>query len=102
MITKYIPITPLTFNSEIRVDTHGDKVAVSVYNCDIHHLDLLIQQLEALKAEYAPKPNLILDEPAEMTAVLGNKPNPTDWYKNALQKEAARPKPVAFVPPHTI
>lgn len=135
MTTKYIPITPLNFHSEIRVDTHGDEVTVTVYNCDIKHLDLLIQQLEALKAEYAskpaqpteieilkgridqiglkvdengklfidqqnifpnavrasvpfdvPAPKIIQDEPAEMTAVLGPKPDPTGWYRNALRK----------------
>lgn len=94
MTTKYIPITPLNFHSEIRVDTMGDEVAVSVYNCDIKHLDLLIQQLEALKAEQVkpedysqfkmpvqpyedPESEIENDEPAEMTAVLGPKVDST-------------------------
>src|SRR5207244_7610593 len=97
MTTRYIPITPLNFHTEILVDTQGAEVSISVYNCDFHHIDLLIMQLEALKAEQLVKPNVTVDEPPQMTAVLGQKPKPEDWYKNALQKVAAQPKPVAYV-----
>ena len=85
MTTKQIPITPLNLYSYIRVDTHSDETLVSVYNCAIEHIDLLILQLQALKAEQSQP-----DEPTEMTAVLGPKPKPEEWYGKALAKEAAK------------
>lgn len=127
MTTRYIPITPLNFHSEIRVDTQGAEVSISVYNCDFNHIDLLIMQLEALKAEHDDQ--LIAqherdnheayvnslndpqhahigswdapDEPPQMTAVLGKKPESTDWYKNALQK-ATKLEPYKYVAPATV
>jgi len=103
MTTKYIPITPLNFHSEIRVDTHGDEVTVTVYNCDINHLDLLIQQLEALKAEHNAhqadityRANLgaasLIDdtEPPQMTAVLGPKVIVDDFGNKFVNSEPAK------------
>lgn len=96
MNTKRINITPLDKYSEIRVDTIGSDTHITVYNCDIHHLDLLIMQLEALRAEYADMPVKKTvefdenDEPLPMVAVMGKKVDPTAWYGKALAKEAAR------------
>lgn len=89
MKTTYIPITPLNFREEIRLDTDGIDTHITVYSVDIKHIDLLIQTLEALKAEQV-KPVIIPDEPPQMTAVLGAKVDPAAWYGKALAKEAAR------------
>lgn len=122
MATKFYPVTPLNVREEVRIDSYGSETHITVYSVDMAHIDLLIQTLESIKAEYAPKPavkpfedavkqladeraqylhdlthvkpmhlgpNVIVDEPAEMTAVLGPKPDPTGWYRNALQKSSA-------------
>jgi len=81
MTTRYIPITPLNIHSEIRIDTHGDEASVTVYNCDINHLDLLIMQLEALKAEHSK-------EEAERNLVA-YQANPMTWPKDKLFPELA-------------
>lgn len=91
MKTRHLPITPLNFHSEIRIDTMDDETSITVYNCDIKHIDLLIMQLQALKAEAVKVTVDVSDEPAEMTAVLGKKPDPTAWYGNALRKVASQP-----------
>lgn len=98
MTTKYYPVTPLNFREEVRVDTNGDEVSVTVYSVDMKHIDLLIQTLENVKSEYAIKSPIIVDEPPQMTAVLGAKPDPTGWYKNALQKASTENFTPALVP----
>lgn len=88
--TRYIPITPLNFHSEIRVDTSNSEVSLSVYNCDINHIDLLIMQLQALKAEHNKAVEEASEETSQMTAVLGKKPDPAEWYGKALTKNASK------------
>lgn len=100
MTTKYYPVTPLNFLEEVRIDTNGDEVSITVYSVDMKHVDLLIQTLESIKADYSKSP-IVIDEPPQMTAVLGQKPDPTGWYKNALQKVVAEPMPKVYTPPNT-
>jgi hypothetical protein len=101
MTTKFYPVSKQNFTEEVRVDTYGSEASITVYNVDMNHIDLLIQTLESIKADYAAKPVIIIDEPPQMTAVLGQKPDPTGWYRNALQKVAAQPEPYKYVAPHT-
>lgn len=50
-------------------------------------------QMEVVK-EFSTLIEVEDDEPAIMTTVLGEKPDPTGWYRNALQKAASVPAPV--------
>lgn len=101
MNTIHLPLTNKPYET-IRIDTVGEETLITVYNINVTDIDLLIIKLQEVKAQHMPKSNIITinlgakslidaDEPAQMTAVLGNKPDPTGWYKNALQKVAAQP-----------
>lgn len=59
--------------STIRLDVVGQDTLVTVYNVNVNDVDLLIEKLQAIKADYTPKANMIVDEPPQMTAVLGPK-----------------------------
>lgn len=118
MQTQIITVTE-NEHQFIRIDTldlAGNEKLISVLNIPISAIDQLITKLQELKTQVAPKPQQVAvpypviplqiireavtpeDDEAEehpvMTAVLGPKPNPTDWYKNALQKEAVKPAEV--------
>lgn len=126
MQTEYIHLnnSPYQF---IRIDTIGGETLITVTNVSIKDVGLLVEKLEGLQADRevdafipnpicppkpgslklaqavkpAPVANAEPEEHPVMTAVLGPKPDPTAWYKNALVKEAAKPIEAnpQFMPP---
>lgn len=90
--TRYIEVNK--GYATIRLDEVGTDTLVTVYNVNVKDIDLLIEKLQAVKAEHTPKPATTIeydenDEPKAMVAVMGKKVDPTAWYGNALRKQAA-------------